>query len=135
MKRFDREYFWKLIKANNPKDVETLVKLIPWVFQWHETKKDFFLTSIQSLPKPALNHLIMASLDLLKITEMSRCLPYFVHLMMDGGNEAIINQALAQDSSLLEIQSLDGLGMNDFLTFYASPLIVKAIHTFQKRGK
>lgn len=135
LKRFDREYFWKLIKANNPKDVETLVKLIPWVFQWHETKKDFFLTSIQSLPKPALNHLIMASLGLLKITEMSRCLPYFVHLMMDGGNEAIINQALAQDPSLLEIQSLDGLGMNDFLTFYASPLIVKAIHTFQKRGK
>jgi hypothetical protein len=53
--------------------------------------------------------------------------------MMDGGNEAIINQALTQDPSLLEIQSLDGLGMDDFLTFYASPTIVKSIHSFQKK--
>jgi hypothetical protein len=77
----------------------------------------------------------MASLDILKITEMSRCLPYFVHLMMDGGNKAIISQALTQDPSLLEIQSLDGLGMDDFLTFYASPPIKEIIHTFWERNK
>ncbi len=133
LRRFDKEYFWKLIKANKPKDVETLVTLIPWMFQWHEEKKDFFLLSIQHLPKPALSHLIMASLDILKITEMSRCLPYFVHLMMDGSNEAIVKQALTQDPTLLDIRSLDGLGMDDFLTFYASPPIVKVIHTFQKK--
>jgi hypothetical protein len=135
LRNLGTDHFWKLIKVNKPKDMETLVKLIPWMFQWHEMKKDFFLLSIQILPKLALNHLIMESLDILKITEMSRCLPYFVHLMMDGGNEAIINQALTQDPSLLEIQSLDGLEMDDFLTFYASPTIVKVIHTFQRRGK
>lgn len=135
LRGFDTSHLWKLIKNNKPKDVRTLVTLMPWMFQWHQKDKDFFLFSIQHLPKPALSCLVMKSLDLLKITEMSRCLPYFVHLMMDGGNVDIINQALIQDPSLLEIQSLDGLKMDDFLTFYASPPIVKIIHTFQKRAK
>lgn len=135
LRSFDTSHLWKLVKTSKPKDVETLVMLMPWMFQWHEKDKDFFLFSIQNLPKSALKHLVMESLDILKITEMSRCLPYFVHLMMDGGNAAIINQTLHQEPSLLKIQSFDGLGMDDFLTFYASPIVVKVIHDFQKKSE
>lgn len=127
------EQFCAVVKKNKRSDVEALVNLVPWLFQWKGSKKDFFLLSIKHLPKTALRQLLMKNLNLLKESETNeRYLPYFVYLMMDGQNESIVKETLHMDPSLLELKSLDGLEMEDFLTFYASPAIAKVVREFQK---
>jgi 8-oxo-dGTP pyrophosphatase MutT (NUDIX family) len=127
------DQFCAVVKKNKRSDVEALVNLVPWMFQWRQNAKDFFLLSIKFLPKTALRQLLMKNLNLLKESETNqRYLPYFVYLMMDGQNESIVKDALHKDPSLLELKSLDGLGMEDFLTFYASPAIAKVVREFQK---
>lgn len=128
-----QDQFCAAVKKNKRSDVEALVNLVPWMFQWRENAKDFFLLSIKFLPKTALRQLLMKDLNLLKESETNqRYLPYFVYLMMDGQNESIVKEALHKDPSLLKIESLDGLGIEDFLTYYASPAIVKVVREFQK---
>ncbi|MBX9804764.1 MAG: hypothetical protein K2Y18_03295 [Alphaproteobacteria bacterium] len=129
---FETAQFISLIKTKPTKDLRLLTHLVPWLFLWQHNDEDFFLASIQFLPKPALSILVTQNLKHLRKTEWkSRGLPYFVHLMMSGENASIIEEAVSADPDLLTIESEDGLTMEDFLNFYAAPPVVKVIRKFQ----
>lgn len=129
LRGLDEDQFIRMIQRNKAGELKELIDIVPWVFQ----QDKFIQTSIRFLPKAALRQLVLKSSEKLKTSETDqRFLPYFVYLMMDGQNAGIIKEALHVDPTLLDIKSLDGMGMDDFLMWYASPSVAQVVRDIQK---